>query len=198
MRAIYSNKLILGSQSPRRKALLEKAGFVFGVTKIEAEESFPESLEVGAVAEFIAKRKNEAYKSPEKDEIIITADTVVVRQNKILGKPSDPEEASLILRQLSGRIHQVITGICIRKGSESTSFSSLTDVKVKQLATKEIAYYVHRFDPLDKAGAYGIQEWLGLIAVEWIKGSFYNVMGLPVDKVYKSLTENFNCYPVLE
>lgn len=192
----HSNKLILGSQSPRRKELLEKAGFTFDVLSIDFEEVFSDELAPVEVAEYLAIEKNKAYRNVCNDETVITADTVVIADNKILGKPKDGEEAMKMLQLLSGRTHLVASGVAISSPDQHQSFSNITEVKVKLLSTKEIAYYVDGYGPMDKAGAYGIQEWFGLTAVEWIKGSYFNVVGLPIHEVYEALTTNFGISPI--
>ncbi len=187
----HFNNLILASNSPRRKQLLIEAGFEFSVKTIPFDEVFPEEMDTGKVAEFLAVEKNHAHRSAFKNGTILTADTVVVFNNNILGKPKDSGEAIKVLQLLSGKIHQVITGVCISNEEKEMSFSNQTEVKFHQLTDEEINHYVSSFPPLDKAGSYGIQDWIGLIGVEWIKGSFYNVVGLPVDQVYKTLKEEF-------
>ncbi len=187
-----SNSLILGSQSPRRKQLLEEAGFKFRVETIDFDEVFPQDMPVHNVAEYLATEKNKAFRKIHKKEIVLTADTVVIVNNKILGKPKNEDEAINMLSSLSGIVHQVVTGICISNDTKQHSTSVTTEVKVKPLSIKEINHYISNFSPFDKAGAYGIQEWFGLVAVEWVKGSYYNVVGLPVDKVYNLLTEDFD------
>ncbi len=187
-----SNKLILGSQSPRRKKLLEKAGFEFEVRSIDFDETYSDEIPVGEVAEYLAVGKNKVLRSSLKNEVVVTADTVVIAGGKILGKPVDEQDAINMLSALSGQIHEVVTGICISNGEKQRSYSVRTEVKVKPLSIKEINYYINNYKPFDKAGAYGIQEWFGLIAIEWVKGSYYNVVGLPVDQVYTILSEEFD------
>lgn len=189
------NKLILGSQSPRRHSLLKDAGFAFEVQKLAVDESFPDTLKPVDVAEFLAKEKNSVYRKHFPGYTILTADTVVIHADQILGKPVDANEAERMLRALSDDIHEVVTGVYISDNSKSVSFRSVTQVKTKALSAREIDHYISHFRPYDKAGAYGIQEWFGLIAVEWIQGSFYNVVGLPIDLVYKTLVETFNIHP---
>lgn len=186
-----SNKLILASGSPRRKQLLSEAGFKFEVKTVPFEEVFPEDMNAGEVAEFLAKGKNEAHRDVFKDEVILTADTVVILDNMILGKPSSEEEAISVISKLSGRTHQVITGVCISDSNKTISFSSTTEVKFRTLASNEIKHYVHSYKPMDKAGSYAIQEWIGLIGIESIKGSYFNVVGLPIDQVYQTMKEHF-------
>lgn len=180
-------KIILASGSPRRKELLEMVGLQFEVFSLPVEETFPETLPSREVAEYLAIEKNKAYRLVLKDDIILTADTVVVIDDQILGKPKDAGEALQMLQLLSGKIHQVISGVCISSINKKHSFSSLTEVKFKELATEEIKHYIEHYAPYDKAGGYAIQEWIGLIGIEWIKGSYYNVVGLPVDKVVEAI-----------
>ena len=142
------------------------------------------------MAEFIASKKSSAY-SIASDELLITADTIVVVGQDILGKPHDREDACRMLREISGKTHHVITGVCIRTAAKQSRFSVSTDVRFKNLSDGEIDFYVDHFKPYDKAGAYGIQEWIGLVGVESISGSFYNVMGLPVQRIYEELTASF-------
>lgn len=180
-------KIILASGSPRRKELLEMAGLQFEVFSLPVEETFPETLPSREVAEYLAIEKNKAYRLVLKDDIILTADTVVIIDDQILGKPKDAGEALQMLQLLSGKIHQVISGVCISSINKKHSFSSLTEVKFKELTTEEIKHYIEHYAPYDKAGGYAIQEWIGLIGIEWIKGSYYNVVGLPVDKVVEAI-----------
>ena len=191
----HSNRLILGSQSPRRKELLLRAGFEFEVENISFSEIVPSNLPVFEVAEYLAVHKNKTYRKKFETAVVITADTVVISNNKILGKPGEKGEAINMLSKLSGNTHEVVTGTCISDSENHHAMSTQTQVKVKGLSTKEIDYYIKKFCPFDKAGSYGIQEWFGLIAIEWIRGSYYNVVGLPVDKVYKVLTEEFGITP---
>ncbi|MEQ9467867.1 MAG: Maf family nucleotide pyrophosphatase [Ekhidna sp.] len=187
----FSN-LILASKSPRRKQLLQEAGFEFEVKTIDFDETFPENLASGKVAEYLAVEKNKAHRAAFGEGVIITADTVVIFSDKILGKPQDEEEARRVLKILSGKIHQVVTGVCISSAEKQVSFSNLTEVKFHELSDEEIAHYIQIAPPLDKAGSYGIQDWIGLIGVEWIRGSYFNVVGLPVDQVYKVLKDEFS------
>lgn len=187
----HFNNLILASNSPRRRQLLTEAGFEFTVKTIDFEEVFPEDLKVSNVAEYLAIEKNKAHREAFKDGIIITADTVVIFADRILGKPKDEKEARQVLKILSGKIHQVISGVCISNEEKQISFSSLTEVQFHELTEEEIDYYIETAPPLDKAGSYGIQDWIGLIGVDWIQGSYYNVVGLPVDQVYKVLKDEF-------
>lgn len=183
----HLNDLILASKSPRRKQLLEAAGFQFEVKTIEFDEVFPEELACNEVAEYLAIEKNKAHREAFKSGTIITSDTIVIFEDHILGKPENEQEAFNVLRTLSGKTHLVMSGVCISNSDKQVAFSSTTEVKFKELTDEEISYYIKIAKPMDKAGSYGIQEWVGMIGVEWIKGSFYNVVGLPVDKVYQAL-----------
>jgi septum formation protein len=181
-------KLILGSGSPRRKELLSSAGFTFEVRTKDTDESFPEYLPCDEVAEFVAKKKLVALlQNASDDEIILCADTTVVVDDLILNKPKDPAEASEMLGLLSGRSHKVITGVYIGSKSSTSSFSVVTTVYFKWLSVEDIDFYIKEFKPFDKAGAYGIQEWIGHVAIERIEGSYNNVVGLPTHEVYQAL-----------
>lgn len=184
-------KIILASNSPRRKELLGGLGVDFEVKVLKGvDESYPESLPVADVAEYIAAEKAAAY-TVKDDELLITADTVVIVGRDILGKPADAADACGMLRELSGKTHQVVTGVCLTTSKEQRRFSVTTDVTFKQLSDAEINHYVDKYKPYDKAGAYGIQEWIGYIGVTALNGSYYNVMGFPVQRVYEELTTHF-------
>lgn len=184
-------KIILASNSPRRKELLGGLGVDFEVKVLKGvDESYPESLPSTDVAEYIAAEKAAAY-TVKDDELLITADTVVIVGRDILGKPADAADACGMLRELSGKTHQVVTGVCLTTCKEQRRFSVTTDVTFKQLSDAEINYYVDKYKPYDKAGAYGIQEWIGYIGVTALSGSYYNVMGFPVQRVYEELTTHF-------
>lgn len=184
-------KIILASNSPRRKELLGGLGVDFEVKVLKGvDESYPGTLPACEVAEYIAREKSGAYSAGE-DELLITADTVVIVGDDILGKPKDAADARRMLHEISGRTHQVVTGVCLATAAERRSFSVSTDVTFKTLSDAEIDYYVERFRPFDKAGAYGIQEWIGYIGVTALSGSYYNVMGFPVQRVYEELTAHF-------
>ena len=185
-------KLILASASPRRHQLMRDAGFQFEVKLKEVEEVWPEELEAEKVPAYLACLKSKAFDGELKDgELLITADTVVCLGAKILGKPKNREGAIEMLRELSGQKHTVITGVCLATFEQRESFSAFTDVFFKDLSEEEIIYYVDQYKPFDKAGSYGIQEWIGYIGIKRIEGSFYNVMGLPVQQLYDRLN-NFN------
>lgn len=189
---ILKYNILLASKSPRRRELLKTLRVPFHCISLGGiDENYPEDMSRSEVPLYLANKKSDAYiKDIKDDELLITADTLVIKDNKIFGKPRNTEEAFEMLRELSGGIHKVITGVCITTTTQRTSFSSATEVKFGDLTDDEISYYIENFTPLDKAGAYGIQEWIGSVAVEWIKGSFYNVMGLPVHRLYQEL-KNF-------
>lgn len=179
--------LILASSSPRRQYLMKEAGFTFTVEKPEVEEDFPASLPIEQVARFLAAKKAEFFRPRIHEEIIVTADTVVILGDKILNKPLDRPEAIAMLSQLSGNTHRVMTGVCIVSKEKEESFDDTTEVSFVKLTQKEIEFYVDQYKPFDKAGAYGAQDWIGMVAIEKIVGSYFNVMGLPIHKVYQHL-----------
>ncbi|MRR18971.1 septum formation protein Maf [bacterium] len=180
--------LVLASASPRRRQLMEEAGFRFRTATVEYTEEWPAHLNGRETAEFLAAGKSRAWgETVDPGQIIITADTVVWCHDTLLGKPQDEEEAMHFLRLLSGCRHEVITGICLRDSARSHTFSVTTGVTFRKLAEEEIVYYVRNFRPLDKAGAYGIQEWIGLRGITRIEGSYYNVVGMPVSDLYAGL-----------
>ena len=182
-------RLILASNSPRRKELLAGLGYPFEVRVLSGiDESYPADLPVGEVARYIARKKADAYKQViGSEELVITADTIVIVGDEILGKPVDEADAVRMLRLISGKTHQVTTGVCLLTTVQEHDFDVSTDVTFKALTEEEIHYYVNRYKPFDKAGAYGIQEWIGYIGVTSIHGSYYNVMGLPVQRIYSEL-----------
>ena len=182
-------RIVLASNSPRRKELLTRLGIPFEVRVLkDIDESYPETIPVNEVALHIAGKKADAYREVMgEDELIITADTVVIVGKEILGKPTDAADAARMLRALSGRTHQVTTGVCMVARDQDRRFSVTTDVTFKQLTPEEISYYIDTFKPYDKAGAYGIQEWIGCIGVTGLNGSYYNVMGLPIQRIYQVL-----------
>lgn len=184
-----SIRIILGSQSPRREMLLKTLDLPFEVIAKNTDESFPENFRREDIAMFVARKKAMAFMRETSDgkTLVITADSIVCLDELILGKPKDAKDAASMLRLLSGRKHLVITGVCMMTNKKSASFFSKTDVSFKKLSDEEINYYIENFNPVDKAGAYGIQEWLGIIGVEYIFGSYTNVMGLPVKELYEQL-----------
>ena len=188
---IAKYKVILGSQSPRRQYLLKELGIKFDVKlKQMVQETYPEGLTGEEIPLYLARKKADAFNDElTEDMIVITADTIVWKEGQVLQKPKDQKAAFDILRSLSGTAHQVYTGVCIRSMNQRKSFYSRTDVYFKKLTDKEIWYYIDKYEPFDKAGSYGIQEWLGYIGVEKIEGSFFNVMGLPVQELYVELSD---------
>jgi septum formation protein len=181
--------LILASASPRRISLLKELNLTFDCIPLDVEEVFPSGLEDHEVAKFLAKLKAEAFPIEKltHKSILITADTIVCLNDEVIGKPEDRDHAIAMLQKLSGRMHKVITGVCLRSHDKEIIFSNETDVYFSKLTDEEIIYYVDQFKPFDKAGAYGIQEWIGYIGIEKIEGSYFNVMGLPVQQLYLEL-----------
>lgn len=180
-------KLILGSQSPRRRELLAGLDIPFESITIDADESFPTTLQAADIPIYISRAKARAYEgTTDQQTLLLTSDTIVWCDGQMMGKPKDEDEARRMLRNLSGKTHQVYTGVTI-KGEDMISFCDQTDVTFRELTDEEIDYYVRTYRPMDKAGAYGIQEWIGYIGVEKIVGSYFNVMGFPVEKVYLAL-----------
>ncbi|MFT3946784.1 MAG: Maf family protein [Agriterribacter sp.] len=188
-------KVILASQSPRRKQLLEWAAIDFDIIVKSTDETYPEGLSPEAVAIHIAKQKNIAVRAADQCKVysadipVISADTIVVCNDIIMGKPANRNDAIQILNTLSGKKHLVITGVVISAGEKETSFSDTTEVWFHPLTNEQIEFYVDRYQPYDKAGAYAIQEWIGVVGIERINGDFYNVMGLPVSRVVRELGE---------
>ena len=182
-------KVKLASNSPRRRELLSGLGIAYEVkVLLGIDETYPDTLSGEEIPVYIAREKADAYrKDMEADELIITADTIVFVDGEVLGKPADEEDACRMLRKLSGRTHQVITGVCLTTVDFQKAFAAVTDVTFAALGEDEIRYYVSRYRPFDKAGAYGVQEWIGYVGVTGMQGSFYNVMGLPVQRLYQEL-----------
>ena len=182
-------KIILASKSPRRQYLLKELGLDFEILDISVNEEYPEGLAAEEIALYLAELKaaNMDFNRIEENAIVITADTIVCLGDEILGKPSGYGEAVRMLQKLSGKKHDVITGVCLRSKSKKRVFHSLSSVYFKELSLEEIEYYIDNFQPFDKAGGYGIQEWIGYIGIEKIEGSFFNVMGLPVKELYEEL-----------
>ncbi|MCB9018402.1 MAG: septum formation protein Maf [Prevotellaceae bacterium] len=181
--------IILASNSPRRHELLKGLGLDFEVRTIAGlDESYPKSLQGEEIPLFLAKKKGAAYTSLLNDKtMIITADTIVWHENRVLGKPKDRETALEMLRSMSGKTHKVFTGVCIKTILKEVTFVASSDVTFSTLAEEDIEFYVDKYGPFDKAGAYGVQEWIGYVGVEHINGSFYNIMGLPVQRLYTEL-----------
>lgn len=189
LKKLENYNIILASQSPRRQYLLKELGLEFQVkTKGPVDEEYPSELKEEEIPVYIAQNKALVFDGElEEMDILITADTIVWLDGEIVRKPASREDAIKILSKLSGKCHQVYTGVCLTSRQTQTTFWSSTDVYFKPLSLDEIKYYIQRYEPYDKAGAYGIQEWIGYIGVEKINGSFYNVMGLPIQKVYTEL-----------
>lgn len=186
-----THPLILASNSPRRQQLLSDAGFTFEVRTTPVKEDYPSDLPVGSVAVYLSEKKNRAYHQTFPDHLILTADTTVILDDRLLEKAADASEARAMLRRLSGRAHEVVTGVTLGINGSVTSFASSTMVHFRELAAAEIDHYIDTCRPFDKAGAYGIQEWIGQVGIKSIEGSYFNVVGLPVDKVYDALRPYF-------
>jgi septum formation protein len=180
-------KIILASKSPRRQIILTEAGIDFTVKPVKIHEDLFVNLPVDEIAQHIAEQKAKQFPFLKENEIVITADTTVIINDSILGKPEDRIEAEQMLSSLSGKTHHVTSGVCIKDRENMVSFSDTTMVNFKTLSNKEIKYYIENFEPYDKAGSYGIQEWIGMIGITRIEGSFFTVMGLPIHKVYEAL-----------
>lgn len=181
-------RIILGSNSPRRQELFGRLGLTYEVIVKDIDESYPEQFRREDIAMFLARKKALAYKTDvASGGIVVTADTIVALDELIIGKPADKNEAFRILKLMSGRKHSVITGVCIMSAKKSESFFVKTEVSVKMLRDNEIEYYLETENPVDKAGAYGIQDWIGMVGIEYILGSYYNVVGLPTKELYENL-----------
>ena len=182
--------IILASRSPRRKSLLKELGIRFKVVHIRDDgEEFPSHLDKFQIPVYISEKKSDSYGSLGDNDLLITADTIVWMEGQVINKPADYQDAVRILRCISGNMHEVITGVTLRTRDDKYSFTSHTEVFFSELSEEEIQFYVTNYTPYDKAGAYGIQEWIGYIGIEKINGSYFNVMGLPVQKLYRVLEE---------
>lgn len=181
--------VILASASPRRRELLRAAGIEYRTaSKFECEESYPTSLIAEDVAPYLSRLKSHAYPVPLGcGDLLITADTTVILRSEVLGKPSSADEAKSMLHRLSGREHSVVTGVTLRSTERERTFAAVSKVRFAELTEEQIEYYVDKYAPMDKAGAYGIQEWIGYVGIESLEGSFYNVMGLPVQRLCREL-----------
>lgn len=179
-------KIILASQSPRRKELLSSLELIFESFTKSIDESYPQKMEPISVAKFLSEKKSNEYTIKD-NEIIITADTIVIHKNNILNKPKDKMQAERMLRLISGSSNNVMTGVCVRSNNKQISFAESTQVTFDALEESEIQFYIEKYNPLDKAGAYGIQDWIGKIGVKNINGCYYNVMGLPIHRLYQEL-----------
>lgn len=182
-------KILLASQSPRRKELLSSLGFDFEVVKIDCEEILPENIKIENAAAYLSELKANAFGNLQNDEVLLTADTVVANENQFLGKPKNEIEAKEMLKSLSGKTHQVYTGITIKTLDKIITETDVADVEFDEISDEEINFYIKNYQPFDKAGGYGIQEWLGMSKIKKINGSFYTIMGLPTYLVYKILRE---------
>ncbi len=183
--------LILASNSPRRQQLLRDAGFEFSVRVKDTNEDFPSTMPASEVPAFLAQKKAEAFRQDLDNQIILTADTIVVVDNEILNKPKDASEASLMLKKLSGRQHQVITGVCLMTKESTETFIDIANVFFRELTNQEIEYYIQTCKPFDKAGSYGVQDFIGMVGIPRMEGSYFTVMGLPVHRVYDALKPYF-------
>jgi septum formation protein len=185
---IFNKKYILASKSPRRQFLLKELGLNFEIKTKETDESFPPELKGKEIALYLCKKKAEAFNTElKKEDVLITADTIVWIDNQVLNKPADDNDAVRMLRLLSGKMHEVYTGVCLSSPDKTKSFCVGTKVFFRELSDEEIKYYVTNYKPFDKAGAYGAQEWIGYVGVEKIEGSYFNVMGLPMKELYEEL-----------
>jgi septum formation protein len=187
MELLMTKKIILASQSPRRKELLSLANIEYTVQVANTDETYPAGLGFDEIAIYIAKEKAEKIAAQHSEAIVIAADTIVICNNTILGKPIDEADATHILQQLSDNTHTVITGVCIKDKEKTVQFADSTVVHFHKLTLAQIEYYVKTYKPFDKAGAYAIQEWIGAIGIKRIEGDFYNVMGLPISRVVQEL-----------
>lgn len=181
--------LILASGSPRRQQFLKDLGLDFTIELREIEEIYPNELKGSEITDFLAELKSSPFKNLKRNDLLITSDTIVWMNDKAIGKPKDRNDAFKIFKELSGKKHQVITSICIKTSENTKIVNDTTDVYFKELSGEEINFYIDNFHPYDKAGGYGIQDWIGYIGVEKIEGSFFNVMGLPVHKLYTELSK---------
>ncbi|MBQ6083342.1 MAG: septum formation protein Maf [Bacteroidales bacterium] len=183
--------IVLASKSPRRQELLKGIGVDFSILTKEVDESYPSRLPLIDVAPFLSLKKAKAFEDTELPDnyMVITADTVVIVENEILGKPKDKDDAIRMINQLSGKVHKVVTGVTVHTKEKTKTFSVTSKVTFEKLDNQEVEYYVDNFKPFDKAGAYGVQEWIGYIGVSNVEGSYYNVMGLPTQKLYKVLKD---------
>lgn len=187
-------KILLGSKSPRRKFLLKSCELKFKTVNIDCDENFPITMAPENVAEFLALKKSKAFVGNLKGKVLLTADTIVCLGGKIINKPTDENNAFEMLKELAGNTHFVYTGVCLRSEKNLISFTETSKVFFKKLSDEQILHYIEKYKPLDKAGAYGIQDWIGLTGISKIEGDYFNIMGLPINKVYEYLTENINIF----
>lgn len=185
-------KLILGSKSPRRKELLNLLDLTFSIETFEVEENYPKSIQIKEVSKFLSELKSNGFRKLNDDELLITSDTIVIQNETVLGKPINESEAKSMLSSLSNSMNEVITGVTLRTNKKTITFSTSTQVYFDALTEGEIQYYIQKYKPFDKAGSYGIQEWIGAVGIKKINGCFYNVMGLPLHDLMKVLKDEFN------
>lgn len=188
MDSLLKKNIILASASPRRHELLKQLNIPFTVVTKNIDETYPKHLQAEQITHFLATLKANAFTELNNDDLLITADTIVWHKNTALGKPKNENEAIKILQQLSGKTHQVITSVCVKSNEKEIVFNDITNVTFKKLSEKEIHFYIDTYQPFDKAGSYGIQEWIGHIGITKIEGSYFNVMGLPTQKLYEVLS----------
>jgi septum formation protein len=185
---MINKKIILASKSPRRQELIKGLELEYEVFTYEVDESFPDNLKADAIATYLAEKKADAYPNPiNNNEVLLTADTIVWVNNHVLNKPADAQEAFIMLREICGTKHEVFTGVCLKTNHSKEILFDKSEVFIKNISDDEIWHYINHYKPFDKAGSYGIQDWFGYTAVEKINGCFYNVMGLPVAKIYDKL-----------
>lgn len=184
---LKDKRILLASKSPRRQELLKGLGLDFEIVRITCDESYPDYLQRDEITQYISKIKAEAYSDLKADELLITADTLVCLEDDVLGKPKTEKAAFEMIRSLAGKTHQVYTSVCLKTTEKTILFSECTDVTFDEFTDEEINYYIENYNPMDKAGAYGIQDWLGFAKITGIKGCYYNVMGLPLQKLYRAL-----------
>ena len=184
-----NKKIILASKSPRRQQLMQEMGLEFETRLREVEEIYPNNLPAEDVAEYLAVLKSTAFEDLAADEVLITSDTTVVLGELVLGKPKDEQEAFDMIKSMVGRSHDVISGVCIKSTEKQVSFSVTTKVFFKSITDEQIRFYIDKYQPMDKAGAYGIQEWIGQVGIDKIEGSYFNVVGLPTAEVYEALDQ---------
>jgi septum formation protein len=179
--------MILVSKSPRRQEILTKAGYSFQVKPANIDESFPEDMAIEQIPVYLAELKAMSLVEEHENELLLAADTIVVLDQEVINKPADVKEAFYMLSKLSGKTHEVISGVCVAMGEDVITFNDSSLVSFRELTENEILYYIENYQPFDKAGAYGVQDFIGMVGIERIEGSFYNVMGLPIHKVYKAI-----------
>ena len=187
---VQHKKVILASKSPRRQELLKQLGVEFEIQVLNIDEAYPPEISPFDVPEYLARLKGDPYNGKvAKNTVVITSDTVVIYQNRILGKPNDKTDALSMIQELSGKEHYVVTGVCLQFYNRKISFSNSSKVTFDKITEDEARFYVNKFEPLDKAGAYGIQEWIGQAKIQKIDGCYYNIMGLPLNKLYNALSK---------